>query len=257
MNIKIQGGGKGLYSNTGSCIGVTNYLQHEELDRLKSGQLPEPFFTHNKDQVSASEVTYKIDHNKGQLHKTDSKFFVLTISPSKEEIQKMGNTCAERSLNFKRYINEGVMEKYAQNFLKGLNKDDLMYYAKIHHARDEKTGDQMHAHILVSRKDINNKIKLSPQTNHRGKSKGAVQSGFDRTSFFKSCESVFDAGFNYQRDFKDTFEYQNTMKNGSLTDVVKLIDLEKEHVHKLSEMVSIKEEPILNIEQSRGKGMSR
>jgi len=76
-DIKIQGGGKGLYSNTGSCIGVTNYLQHEELDKLKDGQVPEPFFTYNKDQIGVSEVTYKIDHNKAQLHKTDSKFSVL------------------------------------------------------------------------------------------------------------------------------------------------------------------------------------
>jgi len=255
MNVKIQGGGKGLYSNTGSCIGVTNYLQHEELDRLKEGQTPEPFFTHNKDQVSASEVTYKIDHNKAQLHKTDSKFFVLTISPSQEEIRAMGSTDAERSINFKKYINEGVMANYAQNFQKGLEKEYLMYYAKIHHSRDEKLGDQMHAHIIVSRKDINNKIKLSPQTNHRGKSKGAVKSGFDRTAFFKSCESIFDKEFSFKRDFKDTFEYQNAMKNGSLNDVVNLIDKEKEHVQKLSEMISIKEQPILNIEQTRGRSI--
>lgn len=257
MNIKIQGGGKGLYSNTGSCIGVTNYLQHEELDRLKNGQKEEPFFTHNKDQVSASEVTYKIDHNKGQLHKIDSKFFVLTISPSQEEIKAMGATDAERSSNFKEYINEGIMSLYAQNFEKGLEKEDLMYYAKIHHTRDEKTGDQMHAHVIVSRKDVNNKIKLSPQTNHRGKNKGAVQSGFDRTNFFKSCESIFDQQFNFKREFKDSFEYQNTMKNGSLNDVVKLVDKEKEHSQKLSEMLSVKEESSLNIGQTRGKGMRR
>jgi len=149
------------------------------------------------------------------------------------------------------------MDKYAKNFLKGITQEDLMYYAKIHHTRDEKTGDQMHAHIIVSRKDINNKIKLSPQTNHRGNSRGAVQRGFDRTLFFKSCESIFDVGFNYQRDFKDTFEYQNTMKNGSLADVVKLIDSEKEHVQRLSEMLSFREKPIFNIKQIMGKGMSR
>lgn len=29
MNIKIQGGGSGTYANTGSCTGVTTYLQHK------------------------------------------------------------------------------------------------------------------------------------------------------------------------------------------------------------------------------------
>ena len=38
MNIKIQGGGSGTYANTGSCTGVTTYLQHEDLERMKNGQ---------------------------------------------------------------------------------------------------------------------------------------------------------------------------------------------------------------------------
>lgn len=38
MNIKIQGGGSGIYANTGSCTGVTTYLQHEDLERMKNGR---------------------------------------------------------------------------------------------------------------------------------------------------------------------------------------------------------------------------
>lgn len=38
MNIKIQGGGSGTYANTGSCTGVTTYLQHEDLERMKNGR---------------------------------------------------------------------------------------------------------------------------------------------------------------------------------------------------------------------------
>ena len=44
MNIKIQGGGSGTYANTGSCTGVTTYLQHEDLERMKNGQEVQPFF---------------------------------------------------------------------------------------------------------------------------------------------------------------------------------------------------------------------
>ena len=228
MNIKIQGGGGGTYANTGSCIAVTNYLEHEELDRINNGQEREQFFTHDKDRVSVREATYKIDNNKAKLGRKDSKFFVITVSPSEKEIKSMGRTPQERSANFKQYINEGVMERYAENFGKDLQAKDLMYYGKIHHTRGTKTGEQMHAHIIVSRKDLNNKIKLSPQTNHRGTRKGAVKGGFDRTEFFKNSENTFDKGFNHSRDFKESFEFQNTMKNGSVESVKELPERARE-----------------------------
>lgn len=82
MNVKIQGGGGGTYANTGSCTGVVTYLQHEDLERIRQGQQAEPFFNQYRDFVSPKEVTYKIDHNRAQLHKTDAKFFVITVSPS-------------------------------------------------------------------------------------------------------------------------------------------------------------------------------
>ena len=230
MNIKIQGGGGGSYANTGSSIAVTNYLEHEELDRINNGQEREHFFTHDKEQVSAREATFKIDSNKAQLMKKDSKFFVITVSPSEKEIKAMGKTPEERSANFKKYINEGVMERYAENFGKDLKAKDLVYYGKIHHERGSKTGEQMHAHIIVSRKDLNNKIKLSPQTNHRGTRKGAIKGGFDRTEFYNKSEKSFDIGFNHPRDFKESFEFHNTMKNGKMEEIKQLPEREAEFI---------------------------
>ena len=263
MNIKIQGGGGGTYANTGSSIAVTNYLEHEELDRVNNGQEREHFFTHDKEQVSAREATYKIDNNKAQLMKKDSKFFVITVSPSEKEVKAMGRTPGERSANFKKYINEGVMERYAENFGKDLQAKDLMYYGKIHHERGDKTGEQMHAHIIVSRKDITNKIKLSPQTNHRGTRKGAIKGGFDRTEFFKNSEKTFDKDFNHSRDFKESFEFQNTMKNGKIEEVKQLPEKELQF-NKVQERIQemhqeIKQEQSQDHEQeqsqSRSKGM--
>lgn len=43
MNVKIQGSGNGTYANTGSCVAVTNYLQHEDLERMKKGEEVQPF----------------------------------------------------------------------------------------------------------------------------------------------------------------------------------------------------------------------
>ena len=242
MNIKIQGGGGGTYANTGSSIAVTNYLEHEELDRVNNGQEREHFFTHDKEQVSAREATYKIDNNKAQLMKKDSKFFVISVSPSEKEVKAMGRTPGERSANFKKYINEGVMERYAENFGKDLQAKDLMYYGKIHHERGDKTGEQMHAHIIVSRKDITNKIKLSPQTNHRGTRKGAIKGGFDRTEFFKNSEKTFDKDFNHSRDFKESFDFQNTMKNGKMEEVKQLPEREKEFNQERERFQEVQEE---------------
>lgn len=228
MNVKIQGGGGGEYANTGSCTGVTNYLEHEDLEKLKAGEEREHFFTHDRDKVSSKEVTYKIDNNKAKLCNKDSKFFVVTISPSQSEIKAMGKTKGEQTAHFKQYINQGVMNRYAENFGKGLTNKDIMYYAKVHHTRDSKTGDQMHAHIIISRKDITNTKKLSPQTNHR-KGAGVVKSGFDRDNFFRKCEHTFDKAFNHQRDFKNSYDYQNTLKNKDLKDFKNLDKLEQQH----------------------------
>jgi hypothetical protein len=73
MNIKIQGGGSGTYANTGSCTGVTTYLQHEDLERMKNGREVQPFFNNSRDYISAQEVTFKIDNNKAKLSRNTTK----------------------------------------------------------------------------------------------------------------------------------------------------------------------------------------
>jgi len=251
MNVKIQGGGSGTYGNTGSCIGVVNYLAHEDIERLKQGKDQECFFTHDKDMISDKEVTFKIDKNRAKLCKDESKFFVITISPSKEEIQAMGTTTEERIKGFKNYINSGVMNCYAENFGKELSNQDLMYYAKVHHTRGDKLENQMHAHIIVSRKDITNRKKLSPQTNHRNTKTGAVKGGFNRDNFFKLCEYTFDRGFNHQRDFKTSYDYQNTLKNGTLADIKGIDKLNELHEQRMARNALYWKEREIKVEESK------
>ena len=114
MNVKIQGGGGGTYANTGSCTGVVTYLQHEDLERIRQGQQVEPFFNQYRDFVSPKEVTYKIDHNRAQLHKTDAKFFVITVSPSEKELAAMGATQEQQAQAMKQYIRKDVIPAYAE-----------------------------------------------------------------------------------------------------------------------------------------------
>ena len=187
MNIKIQGGGSGTYANTGSCTGVTTYLQHEE-----------------------------IDNNKAKLSRNDAKFYVITVSPSSRELEKMGKTEKEQAEAMRKYVRDDVMQHYAEGFGKGLNKEDIEYYGKIHFERKGADRYDMHAHIIVSRKDRSNTRKLSPKTNHTGKKNcGNVKGGFDRTDFFRKCETSFDKRTGYDRAPEQTFDYLNTMKNGS------------------------------------------
>lgn len=62
MIIKISN--KNIYANKNSCIDLISYLQNEDIERMKDGKEPEPFFNHERDKVSAKEVTFKIDNNK-------------------------------------------------------------------------------------------------------------------------------------------------------------------------------------------------
>lgn len=264
MHIKIQGGGSGSYANTGSSYGVVSYLRHEDKELIEQDRPTEQFFSYGRDFVSPTEVVSSLDNNKAKLSRNDAKFFVLTISPSQDEIKAMGSSISEQSKAFKEYINSEVMKHYADGFKKELKADDLLYFAKIHHTRDEKEGEQMHAHIIVSRKDKSNRIKLSPQTNHRNTSKGSVRGGFDRTNFFKDTETAFDRCFKLDRDLKDSFEYKNTMKNGTIEDKISLErqtyreELRKENLNlELKNEKQIEQIQEIKQEQSISRGWSR
>ena len=222
MHVKIQGGKGGTYANSGSCSNATDYLEHEDNKNIEQGKEPEPFFNHRQEKVKSSDFVAKIDKNKAKLSREDAKFFVITVSPSSEEIKKMGNTPAEQSEAFKNYIKNDFAQQYAENFNKNLSKDDLMYYAKIHTERKGKNENDMHAHIIVSRRTFNNETSISSQTNHRGTSKGPVNGGFDRTNFFNKMEKSFDKRFDFERDIKKGFEYKNTMQHGTLKEKMEI-----------------------------------
>ena len=191
-------------------------MEHEDKKNIEQGKEPEPFFNHKSENVKASEIINKIDYNKRGLKTKDAKFYVLTVSPSEKEIQAMGKTPAEQSEAFKEYIKNDFAKTYAENFNKGLNKDDIMYYSKIHIERKGKNENDMHAHIIVSRKATDNVRYISPATNHKNTEKGAVKGGFCRTDLYEKAEKVFDKKFSYERPYKETYQYQNTMDKGTL-----------------------------------------
>ena len=219
MNIDFPPPSKGTYNNAGSSRRLCNYMEHEDMQRMEQGIYTEGFFNLTDDNIYKSQVIKDIDTNIGQLMKTDAKFYAIHVSPSEQELRAMGSTEQEQAEAMKRYIREVVIPEYAKNFNRGLSAEDIKFYGKIHFSRDRSDNElNMHCHLIVSRKDQSNKKKLSPLTNHKNTTKGTVKGGFDSKNLFQQAEQGFDRLFNYDRQLTESFEYYNTMKNGSISD---------------------------------------
>ena len=223
MHIDFAPPSNGTYNNAGSSRQLANYLEHEDLERIEKGIYTEGFFNLANDNIYKSKVIKDIDTNVGQLLKTDAKFYAIHVSPSERELRAMGNTEQEQAEAMKRYIREVIIPEYAKNFNKELSASDIEFYGKIHFDRNRSDNElNMHCHLIVSRKDQANKKKLSPLTNHKNTKKGKVTGGFDRVNLFQQAEQGFDKLFDYNRRKAESFNYQNTMKNGSTVEQLKL-----------------------------------
>lgn len=229
MNIDFPPPSNGVYNNAGSSRQLANYCEHEDLQRMEQGIYTEGFFNLTDDNVYKSHVIKDIDGNIGQLLKTDAKFYAVHVSPSEKELQAMGSTEQEQAEAMKRYIREVFIPEYAKNFNKGLSAENIKFYGKIHFDRNCSDNRlNIHCHLIVSRKDQVNKKKLSPLTNHKNTKSGIIKGGFDRVNLFLQLEQGFDKLFNYNRQPKESFTYRNTMTNGSISEQLKLQELDSQ-----------------------------
>lgn len=236
MNIDFPPPSKGTYNNAGSSKRLCSYIEHEDLERMEQGIYTEGFFNLTDDNIYKSQVIKDIDSNISQLLKTDAKFYAIHVSPSEQELRVMGNTETEQAEAMKRYIREVIIPEYAKNFNKGLSAEDIKFYGKIHFDRDRSNNElNMHCHLIVSRKDQSNKVKISPLTNHRNTKKGAIKGGFDRTNLFRLAEQGFDKLFGYNHPLSESFEYYNTMKNGTIPDQLKMQEKQIANERKMNE----------------------
>ena len=227
MHIDFAPPSNGIYNNAGSSRQLANYMEHEDLERMEKGIYTEGLFNLTDDNIYKSKVIKDIDSNVGQLLKTDAKFYAIHVSPSEKELRVMGNTKQEQAEAMKRYIREVFIPEYAKNFNKGLSEVDIKFYGKIHFDRNRSDNElNMHCHLIVSRKDQSNKKKLSPLTNHKNTKKGTVTGGFDRVNLFQRAEQGFNKLFGYNRPLAETFEYCNTIKNGSMPNKLKIQEKE-------------------------------
>lgn len=229
-------------ANKGSSADLVHYLEKE--NRLDKENAPEHWFNNGKDNIQAYEVRTSLDNNTAKLGKIDAKFFLLNISPSQKEIIHLQGLYGEEGAKqqLKEYA-QTVMDEYAHNFKRPRIESgkDLLWFGKLENNRyynhhdpevkqgirkrgERKEGEQMHVQIIVSRKDITNKIKLSPMNNSRGNnvehSKKVGQ--FDRSAFKNFGERLFDEKFRFDRELSETFRYANTQKKGGFEDRISL-----------------------------------
>lgn len=225
-----------------------------QLENKKQG-----FFTASEINIGTIDVISAIDNNKRKLAANDAKYFAPTISFSENELSHIAFLASGKrevtsvfDLNLSEFeqfndlireYGRKVMDNYALNFNrqdKGVRKGaDLVYFAKIEHFRKYKGTDkevingkeisggykkglQSHIHIIVSRKDKTQILKLSPTCNEKQTNRkignNEYQVGFDRVKWINSNEKTFDEHFNYKRKELEKFQNQNILKNGSPQD---------------------------------------
>jgi Family of unknown function (DUF5712) len=245
MYVKIHSSKKD--NNRGSCRALIDYLEKENLEKDPLSQ--EKFFDQNSSDVSFCSAQSSIDNNKGKLGKDETKFYMISVNPSKDELRHIGRKASGRdiknisqltAIELKRYegalkdYTRKVMDEYAKNFNRGLTGESLVYFGKVEQNRyygrdsaevkeglykagDKKEGLQSHVHVVVSRMDESKKIRLSPMANAKNSKNilngKAVQIGFDRMKFVQSCEKSFDTNFDYKRLQQHKFSHYHTMKN--------------------------------------------
>lgn len=249
MYIRIHKATEYQNGNSDSCASLVSYLEKE--NEMEGVELQDRrlFFDQNSDQVPSCDAINRIDRNVAKLSKNEARYFMISINPSKSELQHIAQKVSGRNVTDLSQMTSGekrkfekslqdysrkVMGEYASGFNKNLSGDDILYFGKVEHERkysrhddvvkngekkagELKDGFQSHIHIVVSRKDMTNTIRLSPFANHKDSKNTLngkqVQIGFNRKEFVERSEKKFDEYFKYDRHIKQSFTYRHTMKN--------------------------------------------
>jgi hypothetical protein len=229
MYIKVERpdkDGKKIFSNKGTCQGYVTYLCKEDKEKDYGMEL---FFNHERDDVSPGEVVKAVDRNWRNLNKNDAKFYSVIIAPQDKELEHLGGN----KKKLKEYARQ-VMDVYARNFNsmngknKGLKGSDLTYFCKLEDHRYYKGWEKeviqglakkgkkkpgkghVHIHIIVSRKDRQNRYTLSPRVN--------AKRIFHVEGFKLKSGYLFDKMFHY-RGSVNHLEAHMFKRTGTLKEV--------------------------------------
>lgn len=161
--------------------------------------------------VQASDIKYygKIEYTR--TYKISDKE-VRENMPFLKEIAKLENNI--------RKIERGELPgsvKQAQKEIRDLRENaPHRNSGKIIEEGHYKPGNQMHVHLIVSRKDMGNSVSLSPGSKYRASEvifQGKlVKRGFDRDQFFEKAEQRFDKQFGFKRNFADSYSSRKMLQ---------------------------------------------
>lgn len=174
---------------------LNNAIQREfsdEKERIKNEIWKEKGFDVSKRKLEGKDLMYfsKIEHDR--TYKSADKKVIF----NKEILLKIKSSKNPFEIS---------------NLKSKLEKD--FHTGEIIEEGKKKGGLNFHVHTIVSRYDKTSilpqdKVSMSPISNQR--KNDAEIKGFSRENFFNEVEKVFDTKFDYNRNFKNTFEFQRS-----------------------------------------------
>lgn len=122
-----------------SCGDFVSYLEKEN-EGIEKGT-EEFFFNQNEENITPDTVIKDIDDNTDKLKRTEPKFYSITVSPSRYELNRLQNYREDLKI----YTRE-LMKDYVSSFNREIdgrkiNVNDIKYFAKIEHQRTFKGTD--------------------------------------------------------------------------------------------------------------------
>ncbi|MBN8702766.1 MAG: hypothetical protein J0M08_06860 [Bacteroidetes bacterium] len=196
------------YTNRGGVERLQNYLVGNE-EKIDKDDL---YFDFDRVNISSSEAIARINENRKGCKQEDHKFFSISVNPSNEELEFIGND-KEKFREFVRH----TMVNYSLSFKNDkVQKEDLVWVGIIHEKRfysekevgvytskngtppsfkvgDPKPGNTMHAHIIVSSRD-----KLMKKNIHALTARNNISRQFELKEFQRKNQQSFQYIFNYR-----------------------------------------------------------
>ena len=179
---------------------------------------------YRKHEVKVEQLKYyaKIEHERTYSRKDreiqENRPFKAKLARLRNELQQVRK--AELQGNQQKILQEiEALEKRIPHKLDGEPIVEGM----------KKPGNQMHVHIVMSRKDNTNRYSLSPGSSYRESEAPlngeTIRRGFKRDQFFEAAEKTFDRMFHYDRNYTESYSARKSLSQDPLKYFAKLAKL--------------------------------
>lgn len=132
----------------GSSRGLVHYLAHSKLDQVKEGVERREFFNESEDNLDVRRANENLSLE--DVKPKPEELLHIVISPSKEEIEKLGEGSEAQKDGLKEVVRETVAELQKQVKAKNLKWISVAHF----------NTDNPHAHLAVQKQFTNENGKL-------------------------------------------------------------------------------------------------